>query len=55
VISIALLDLDGALSLEAQGNPGEMSGLGRLPNKYEKGGSQWQSRTYSIIRRIALA
>jgi len=37
MISMALLGLDGALSLEAQGNPGEMSGLDRLPNKYEKG------------------
>lgn len=36
---MAFLDLDGTLSLEAQGNPGEMPGLDRLPNKYEKGGS----------------
>jgi hypothetical protein len=39
MISMTLFDLDGALSLEAQGNPGEMSGLDRLPNKCEKGGS----------------
>ena len=39
MISMALLNLDGALSLEAQGNPGEMSGLDRLSNKYEKRGS----------------
>jgi hypothetical protein len=36
MISMALFDLNGALPLEAQGNPGEMSGLDKLPNEYEK-------------------
>jgi len=35
---MALLNLDGALSLEAQGNPGEMSGLDRLLRKNSHAG-----------------
>jgi len=33
MISMAPLSLDGALSPEAQGKPGEMSGFDRLPRK----------------------